>query len=427
MNEGTPSQVINNSLARTPLGTTADGAYWAIRALHPCDDTRGGGAAIPDLSQTESSNLEYRLDSVIAVPSGVDENWDCQLLMPPTGEMPCAYRTKASSSSTWSYWTGLNPTGTNIQPGTITLGNGDATAIPSTWTPPLQVTDPTLFTQTTAYRATYRGTTVTFNSSSLANQGYVTAGQWATIPELEETTLLYPSAVPPTGWDTDAAHVWQAIALRDVPGDPAGIITRCPEAGQWEARKGIYMPMRFPNPAHQYTTPEGALKLTSGSTTTNWGFPVTVYGSGSSGSPYVFRTIAGSDYTVWTMGGKSVNLNLGVAIFSGMDKTASLVVKVRSGLEIVPTTASLAADFIGAAPPKDQVALDMVQSVQAQVPLVYESRFNSLGMIVPPLMAAAKAVIPHVAPWLFGRIAGLINRIKGQGRAPQKMVDLELD
>lgn len=400
---GSSALALDRQLGSMKLGNTSEGTYWAMRALHPCDETRGGGTAIPDQSATQSANLEYRVDSVIATAGDPDINWDCQLLFIPFGELPVVYRRRQIGAD-WSPWFGLAPNGSFIQPGDLTLGTGDASATPPTWIGPAETSSPSLLKSTTGYRSTYRGVTVILNASSLANEGYVTAGQWESRPDVGESALAELGATPP-----ENASQYKVAVINDVPTDPSQIITKCPETGQWEARKGIYMPLRFPDPAHQYTTP-------AGTETSNIiadivvASPIQILPSGSSASTLVRNSNVSN--TVHTVSG-TVNLNLGTAIFSGLNANASLVIKCRAGMELVPVSDSPMSGFIAEAPLKDGAAIDAVQGIASKLPVVYEARFNSLGAIVPYILKAAKYIIPAVAPWLVGKVRGWLG-----GKAP---------
>lgn len=392
---------LNNQLGSMTLGATAQGSYWAMRALHPCDETRGGGAPIPDQSETESANLEYRVDSISAAADST-QNWDLQLVFLPFAELPIAQRTRVSGAGEWSDWYGFAPNGSPIQPGYLTLGHGNDIEDPP-YVAPFNHKNPVLYSDTTGFRAPYRGITCILNASSLSNQGYITAGQWSNTPELDQATLNISSAANPGG------PLYQTYFVKDVPEDPADIITRCPEAGQWEARKGIYMPLRFPNPAHQYTTPIAYSQVGPAQEPFTFGIPIQIQRTNVALNDYVYKLNEGVNQEVWTVSG-TVNLNLGTVIFSGLDPRATVVTKCRSGLELIPNKGTMASEFIKTSPIIDDTAIKAVQAISSKLPVVYESKFNSLGAIVPAIFSVAKHILPVVAPWLMGKIRGLFGR-----------------
>jgi len=415
-NEGGRSNLaLNRQLGTIDLGASAAGQYWAMRALHPCDETRGGGAPIPDARETQTASIEYRVDSVIAAPD-TTKTWDCQVISLPFGEAPLAFR-KRTTGGFWTAWHVLAPSGTFVRGGSIKLGTGDGAASPSTWFPPTQLSDPTLVDQTTGYRATYRGTTIILNASSLANEGFVTSGQWENTPDLVDDELARQGATPPPVTVPGGPRAfYKSYLLHDVPDDPAGIISRCPEAGQWEARKGVYMPMRFPNPAHQFTAPGGAsYESPDGKSELRMNYAVQISPTtavNNNDVDYIFTEWPANSNALAVSG--LVNLNFGIMFFSGLNGTASLVVKNRTGLEMVPVSDSLAAAFVKDAPIIDTLAIDAVQATAKKLPLMYEARFNSLGAIVPAIALAAKTILPIIAPWLIGKLGGYLGRVAAQ-------------
>jgi hypothetical protein len=393
-NTGRPNTAIARQLTTSgiQLGSTLAGSYWALRALHPCDEAQGGGAPIPDASNTQSANLESRLDSTIAGPDfvpGSTGNWDCEIACLPFSEIPVAYRKKLSDKAWGSddtNWVALKPNGANIQPGVITLGNAGAIE-------PVVKKEPSLYLQSTGFRQTYRGLTICHNSSSLNNQGMVTAGQWENTPSSQDLALTIGLA--PT-----LANQSNVFVLRDIPDDPAQIITRCPQAGQWRATEGIYMPMRFPNPSHQYTIPAGKIVESTGGVVNSVPGAIQMLGTGTNAlDSWVFNSADNNNDVVGVAG--IVNQNLGIAYFTGLDKTSELVVKVRSGIEMSPRHNTIAASFIQPGPFKDDVAINAVTAISRELPVVYAAKYNLLGSLLPMIGAAAKFILPVIAPWLL--------------------------
>lgn len=226
------------------LGRTAEGSFWAMRALHPCDEAAGGSASIPNLSATESANLEVRHANILSYPFTVDTdhpavNWDVQFCVLPYADMAVAYRTKKSNATEWGFWLQYTPAQGNVLTGVSTLGTSSALFDPGT--------APTLSNETTQFRQAFRGATFVLNTASLTNQGLVTAGQWGQKVDTEE---MYPvRGVDDTSGLRTASH----LVLTDIPTSPDDIVIKCPTAGQWEARKGVYLPMRFNDTVHIYT------------------------------------------------------------------------------------------------------------------------------------------------------------------------------
>jgi hypothetical protein len=392
------------SMLPKKLGTTYEGSLWAMRALHPCDDTLGGGVPIPDLASAFTCNMETRHYSQISSPNPSDTvNWDCQIVVLPCSDLVAVYRTRPSGRANWNTWAAIDLVANNIMPGTNGIGdaaggNTNGFAIKSL---------PTLVKEASSYRQSYKGLTVVPNMNSLSNQGIVTAGQWADISKPQSMHSYAGTTEPST------AKQLETFVFKNVPTDPSDIVNQVPDAGTWEAKYGIYMPMQFPQDTHTYVSCNGSQFDQSS--------PLGIQ-DGVSGSPILLADadITGpddtSDYqralvynivsqeslgdTYYTVAGV-INQTLGCAIFSGLAPSASLMVKVRSGIELTADPTSTMSSFMQQAPMKDGVALDMVHATQAKMPLVFEHKYNTLGAIVPLIAKVAAQVLPTVLPHLI--------------------------
>jgi hypothetical protein len=419
--------VLSKTIRKELLGSTEQGSAWAYRAFHPNNSMTSRVEGIPDLTAEQSANIEIRHNQVMAAPAGLpaNTNWDVMFAVLPLVDCPIAYRTRASTVTEWGPWIqfardqGQILTG-GLKPYIYTLGAE---------TQPLEVTAvPTLMDNSKGFRQTFKGLTIVMNSNSLTNQGIVTAGQWL-------TTARDTAVVPSIGVNEGAAPGRLAKPINrltyiDIPSEPDDIVIQCGEAGQWEAHKGVYMPMRFSEPVHLYNKDGGSPLEYSESGNPDVsepsGSPVVLVDKGQDlaalnfqdwivwrGAP-VFSGTAPTTGTVMTTAGE-INQNLGIVCFSGLDPKAMLMVKTRTGCELQPEESSL---LISAAqdPPKvDEVALKMVQSAQRELPLVYEHKYNSAGLIIPLLAKALAAVAPTVLPWLGKRIMASFSPGRASG------------
>lgn len=383
------------------LGNTALGSLWARRALHPCDESLGGGVAIPDLAQTEACNFETRHSTSITKPLGLGAgDWDIQLLSPPCPDMSLVYRYKASSAAptAWSAWIQFAKDQGPILSGLSTLEKDDLS-------PFMPGRAPNLLIDTTAFRQAFRGITITMNSASLQNQGMVTFGQWGAKGEI--------GSFPPSRAVTPNAEPIEHVVLKDVPTDPDSIIIKCPEACQWNAKFGAYMAMRFVDPTHIYN-PGTANQYRSGDPVKEYTFGMPLLIANHDQTPenefdlstsYVYDHIGvGPEFNrdVRTTSGL-INQNIGLFHFVGIDATTNLTVKIRTGLEVVPDSNSIMSAFVQNTPMKDPVALDAVQGIQSKMPIGYEAKYNSLGLILPLIAQAARLVLPALGGFLMNK------------------------
>jgi hypothetical protein len=213
----------------------------------------------------------------------------------------------------------------------------------------------------------------------------------------------------------------------DIPTEPDDIVIKVGEAMQIEARKGLYMPMRFGDTVHLYCSAEGSaitapigVPPTADANEITCGIPIVLRDVGDdqdrlrfgSGSVWVNGpTVDGDIYftgTILTTAG-AINQLMGCAIFSGLDKKAMLMVKTRTGVELQPEEKSLLAGVVSDPPEVDRVAIDMVQAMSRKLPMAMEHKYNSLGAIIPLMMSAAKWALPIVAPWLIKKIGGWLS------------------
>lgn len=428
--DGSYSPILRN-IRSEMCGSTDTGREWFMRAMDPCDKTRAGGAGIPDLTAGQTSNIELRHNQVLAAPAGLPDgtNWDVQFVFLPLIDVPVVYRTRPSTTSSWNDWLQMAPTQGQILSGSIKpyqyLGVNNAQtqdfSIPSV---------PSLQTISTGFRQTFKGVTIVMNSNSLTNQGIVTFAE--TLKESRLTKIVAVVGDPPT----EPAKVMEAmdvLAFPDVPSEPDELIQVCGNAGQWEARKGIYAPLKFAQPTHPYNGATGAPieSKTDGqpNITEECGLPIMLLPVGQDaavetyGKYFVSKLAAPTDTNAeFTTSAGTINQTVGTAIFSGLDKKAMLMVKTRTGVELQPEVGNALSLTAVPAPRKDDVALNMVQSVQREMPLVYEHRYNSAGLLLPLIGKVLASIAPTVLPWIGNKLSGLFSR-----KAPSKYIEEPVD
>lgn len=371
------------------LGSTVAGIQWARRALHPCDDSLGGAVAIPTTGESNTVPVEDRSTHIMVAPDSVGTSlWDIQIVTLPVADLSFAWRTKLSTATTWGDWTGVSDTG-GFNAGTFQVGTGS--------TDPQPLTTPDLLLNETTFRATHKGITCILNANALSDQGLLTAGQYGGKPTDEN---LRPVLHGYTGTNTqESSH----LIFDDVPQSSTALVKKVPQAGQWEARKGLYMPIRFEDDSH----PFNGGQITEWSGTANdviqTGCPMLLRPSGATAAAdYLLNVIYAPGTTNLVVTAGPVNMNLGVIFFEGLSAQASVLVKVREGLEVVANSDNILASAAKVPPPDDELARKAVQNVGRELPMVFEHKYNSANWLLPLLKKAAAAVGPHLGRFFTG-------------------------
>lgn len=397
-----PNSVIHSRIAGDlRLANTAAGQAWARRALHPCDDTLGGAAPIPDPTVTATASIENRIVRNLKCPiDGFEGNWDVQLVLPSTVDLVACWRYKKSSDVNWTAWKSVDDTTGAFRPGKFQLGYDIEGEGPPVVVEPDNVYAPDLIVHSSQFRGTHRGVTVVLESSKLYDQGIVTAGQYGGAPT---TDIRTPTAVNYTGTNIQTAS---HLLFNDIVRTSDELIYKVPQSGQWEARRGVYMPIYTQEPVHNY----------NGGNETTWRRPGGEPSTVSTGDIIILKP-TGSDETfdyeaslVYANSGQAIvntsagatNHNVGVIFFEGIHSTASLRLKTRSGIEMVPTESSQLAAAVSECPMEDDAAMKMVHNVARKLPMAYEHKYNSFNWLLPLLRRAAQSIAPIAGRWFTG-------------------------
>jgi hypothetical protein len=391
------------ALAGVQLGMTKAGHDWAMRNLHPNDESAAGGIAIPDDTCDVSACMELRNIGSLSKPANLpDANWDVQFIGPPCPDIPICYRTRESGKTEWSYWQAFKPTTGPQQPGAFQFA---ASAVN-----PLPVKTPSILEQGSQFRQSFRGLTFEMNSSSINNQGTLWAGQWGGNPASVELKPALAGWQPPTPEIGESLETLKMIVIKDIPQSETALQDKVPGTVEWAAKTGVYVPCWFSNPTHDFNGGDG----------NEWQFET---GGGGvlnqvelTGSPLVlsFPIDGKPDFVdiaagaVWSDFDKTqvvtsagvINQHVACVFFIGIDKTSTLRLKARSGEELVPTTGSAIAPFATESPRNDPTAIAAVQAISRRLPMAFPAKYNSLGLLAPVIAGVASKVMPVVAPWL---------------------------
>lgn len=305
------------------LGTTPAGRAWALRALHPNDDRTAGGASIPDSANAKTASIEARIDAVISPLVDVGgSTWDCQVVVLPVVDATLALRTR-KSGGTWSFWQCIQPHLGTIRPGLAKPAINAASEITI-------VSQPAMSGSTNGFRQTFKGVTFELNASAINNQGIVTSGQYADAFDMDLIAFQRGNEAVAIG------NRLQALIVKDIPESFTQVVDKVPTAGQWPAREGVYLPMRFLDDFHQYKSDASSELLTNGQQPA--GVPIIIKHSDAENniSDLLWDSQLNSANAVTTT--NVINQQIGVVIFSGIASDATIFVKLREGVQLQPTT-----------------------------------------------------------------------------------------
>jgi hypothetical protein len=395
------------------LGSTDDGRKWAISALHPCEDALATPSGIPDHTQVPIVSPSFRNSTNIAMPAGLsDSSWDLQLVMLPSPEIDYIWRARANASTNWSAWT-------LVRPSTFpALASGLATTLGASGY--------------SKYRFQGRGYTLHHIASATTNQGVVVAGQ---INAIAGPTTTVVSATPKAaGQIRDARY-----NPYTVPASSQELTQQDSLSVEWNAPNGIYMPLRFPDPVHNYVdAADGEVVVYDAGTTPPTQVPqsfFTVSSALSNGGPPVvnqiidiptpaFQTpvdVPGAD-SIGYGASNPGNLFAGVVFFLGLSPSASVQVKSRMHLECqVDTSGTAVQPFLHSSPILDRQAMDIVATIGQVQSHAYPAKFNDFGGILGSIWDAVKSVAKPILhpliegvsgiPVVGGLVQGLANKV----------------
>lgn len=384
------------------------GGEWAFRALDPCSETSfsPNGARIPDQAQTQTAAMNFRVDKFIAPPSNLNDGdtWDCMIIALPFPELPFLTVVKNSNEQDWSSAFGrLNSTAANgVYPQSITfpaLQYGEVTES----TRQALTNGPTLGQYSEAFRTSYKGFSVKFNANALNDQGYVWAGQVTMGPSTSEV-------------DPGDGFVYDLHAIAKLPMDVAALVSICPSYVRMNAREGVYLPIKFNGQNHEYRpctwqtihTNDQANKthlldgIELGYQRSNDSIPV------DGTNPVKTRSPLDNEQPVVVSGFD--NTQVGVAMFMGMGRGATLDFKGRMGVEAVASGSSPWNPFVAEAPMPDSVALEEFYTVQNLLAPAYPEKYNGWGWLIPVIGEAVARFadwgIKQITSWLDSKYNG---------------------
>lgn len=351
------------------LGSTAAGADWCLKALHPADplvEVRG----LPDKSAVPSAFVNYQSAFTISPAAGSTGTWTVDVSLLPD---PVAFLSIGKTDSTGA----TNSLGLNSQ---LTGATYDAKA-------------GTLTTAIQRWRLVYAGMTIVQDGPDLANQGTVVCIQKPCMPGVSAFGTL-------NGTQADVGNKSIFYGTEDAPDYDSSMAM--PNAYFNQSKYGVYAPMKLTRTCQnwrdlyihvsrvmgQSAVLHGAGAYTlPGATSANTTWPY--YGvNQDSWSAAAGR--AGSAVFDW---GNDVCVQ---ACFRNMAVTTSLSVYVRFGIEVQCQASSIYAPQLRLSPPHDALAIQTYFAIAREMKDGYPADYNDLGKI----WSVIKEAVRRVGPWI---------------------------
>lgn len=406
-----PNMAMKGMLMNSMRGLTPGGRKFATRVLHPNDDTEGSGCLIPDNVDTGRVDMELRDYQVFSRPADLTtgETWDIMFVSLPFSDVPMCWCYRQSGTDGWSRFQSISPDRA-LEPGQITLG--DRTE--GTSVLPVFGRLPAIRRDNAGYRQVYKGVTMELNRSSFYDQGIVTAGMMIEKPPGLTNTIPY-TTLRPSDDEQDTKPI-PCYIFENVPKEEGDIIRWCPQATQWEAKKGLYMPMRWRDTVNLFELDNGTYQdedQTGSPDTIDVGtaIKITSQATEDEGTSHLDDFVFDNYIpppgvpTIATTAGLA-NQALGVILFRGIHSTAQVVMKMRVGVEVIPKYENPLHTKIVKPERPDPVAIQAVSAIAEKMPIAFEHRFNSSGDLLGVIRGIASKVLPTLAPWLNKLLGG---------------------
>lgn len=394
------------------LGDSRAGQMWALKASHPNGEEVTASAGIPDHTNVPVITPEFRSNYTIVGESNVVGNDDVDIMVLSASELAFMYRryTAGTNLAPYEQWRFVFYPAVAVSNDYINFTDSDDVARTASF----YQTSLRDFGRT---RAMYNGITVHLDAPTLADQGRLVAAQLPFETKEGQVTGAYLHVTDSQPGTSVRSLTPQQVFVfpEDFPYNESSLFQATPGAVVWEAREGVYMPMRFKEPVHLFEADRletfFATKTSGGSTTVLQGV--------AEGVDTVTRML-----TV----GVPNNMLAGVILVRGIDKRANLNVKTRLGLESLVEGPTPVAPFQHASPVLDRTAIDTVTRLSQASPMAYPAEYNDFGAILGVIKNVLTNIVKPVSGALGGLgipvvsdIAGGVNSVLGSlGLAPSR-------
>lgn len=379
-----------------PFGVEGAAAAWMAKALHPAGV--GSAPLMPDQTYVEAVRPEYRSQAIISAPVGlVTPSWDLAIVRVPGDDAPVFWSAGNSgidfattpalakgqiSLSDWDYattdgvLTNVLPSSPGVSCGRLLPGDGRV-----------------------SWRCSYASLTAYLTASALNDQGTVFSGQISRVPEYQTNPRFNFAQLSPAG----NPLLVQGASVR-LPTNEDQLLLMAAKPYTAPARDGVYIPIRLNGPEQSFVAPPFGPH----------GMWQTAAGSWFGGAASTYLTIPGpQDWQAVTdistgfvengAGGPLQRYNWGfdntacaVTFFRGLSPAASITLKYYTGLELEVRPDSIVRQFTVVPSGYSPRALEAYYRVCQEMPNVYPSSFNSIGLLASAVMAAASKIWPMV-------------------------------
>lgn len=344
------------------LGSSVDASAFVMKTIHPMDEVIGQGSfKIPDTTTGATVSPEGRFQISIPAPGGLTngQTWDADVWIPNSIDVPLVYRTYVSGSQPTTIDTWTCPKVPAFPYGDFTLGNGKINTYPK------------LSNLVDNHRGVYKGVTMHLIANALNDSGVVYAGQWADSP------AATVEAVDPLEADT----VIPGLQYSFQPVTEDALYQKQPGTVSWEARRGVYMPLKYMQPVHDLVP-----AATPGFIATRT----------PAGVPDYLKTSPGLNVGNFVATAGHCNFQSGMILFRGLNAGATLRLKFKEGIEATPQANSDWTPYVEASPLYDPKAMatqvQLAQRMELGFPADYNDDSNILGSIWSWVRGAVKAV-----------------------------------
>lgn len=417
-------------------GLSEHGRDWVMKALYPPGP--GDPAPVPDESYMPSVTVEYRTSMPLEAPSTLPdgETWDMAIVSLP-GDNIAAIACRAPRATNF-YMPGSSDLTIlpHQSPGTgSTVGRTVVGASTATWQEVGNSFDPV---RTLAFRTCAKSLTLHCTSSALDNGGTLMAAQLpaAWTPAQAAVVIADRGAVPPQSLTVLAPY------SGCIPLSEDDMIRMAPGTVSWEAKEGVYLPLRL--------GPDGGvmcrrMAIAGRTSMEGSGASATIASYGANPSAVIEATVAASaflDGTVvsnvssgWISSARWPEAaylaspfaddngydqtSTGIVLLRGLSKKASFTLTVRHVVQRIVGPTSVLAPVVRPPVAPDEKALRAYYAIAQSMAYAYPARYNALGAVLPLVASALRAAAPHVLPLAKAAAGALISRL-AHPPAPQQ-------
>lgn len=413
-----PDVTTQSGAIYTPDRPAGETQNWVLKALHPNGEEITSVVGIPDHVSVPVVSPEFRQDVVISPNGASDTNDNIDIVSLPFGDLVGIYRrykATASPGKTTRWIPIWNPTfnDTIAYRSYLIEQSDDATNQRVTFAE--RITD-----MNNVYgfgRMTYRGITTHLDAPATQDQGRITGAQLAIPYGVSQAAMYGDGWVGPDQKNSVLAQV-SGYSLDGIPLDPACLTQASPGASTWEAREGMYVPVRFRDPAHQFTPSGGVnvLMVTQGPYASALRTDGTVTGpDGTTGSAPALLSPR-----------MLLNGMTTVILYRGISGAANVHLKIRTGMECQVDTCSTISPYQRMSPSLDREAIDTVARLSQDLPQVFTADMNDMGGMINAIVGVTRKIRNKIAGW---GIPGISDFMKWQnkniyepvGLAPMRM------